>query len=129
MRCQSPQLLQQITATANNLGADLFTPWIDTLQVDYLSWEIQIGAGATGTLSFQTTNQPDPNTTTPAVLLAGPASTPALTTAIAGSAVNQLVTTPGLGVGAGSGRYWRLKYARTSGNGIMNVWVTGAAKE
>ena len=126
MRCQSPQLLQQITTTVNNMGVDLFSPWIDTLQVDYLSWQIEIGAGATGTLTLQGTNQDNPNVNAPTNPITLPAATPALTNP-AGGAVNQIVSAPGLGVGGA--RYQRLKYAFGSGNGKLNLWVTGAAKE
>ena len=105
-----------------SMAATFVSPWIDTWQIDGTAWEGIYTGTPTGTLSFETTNR-DPSTFSGTATTA-PAATPALTNP-AGAGGQFLVTTPGVSKHQGFGRYQRLRYAATSGAGVLNLYVFG----
>lgn len=104
---------------AVSLGADAASALIDITSVDNASIHIKCGAGATGQFYIQGSNVPAPSASDwqsiPVVDEAGAAV--ALT--VTGSATDWLANLQGL-----SFSYLRVIYARTSGTGTANAWLT-----
>lgn len=110
-----------------SLAATVATAAIDTQGMEAVSWELATTGTPTGTLTVEGSNQYDPLLNPNAVFVAQPATVPALPVP-AGAGQTALVSTPAGGAGGG-GRYQRIRYARTSGSGTLDVWVhaSGAA--
>jgi hypothetical protein len=100
---------------------------LDMARTEKASLELQITGTPTGTLTLESTNQPnpsneqqpDPNVTW--VPLAAGAITPALP-AVAGAAVAYMGGLVILG-GQAQGRWIRVRYVNASGVGVLNIFA------
>lgn len=130
-RTSAPAKLQQLgdstLGTFQAMAAGFVSPVIDTQSMDAVSWEGLYTGTPAGVFTIEASNQYDPVRNPTPTFITMPATTPAFPVP-AGAGGAFLVTSPGLGGGAGAGRYQRLRYAPSAGAGNFSLWVAGTAK-
>jgi hypothetical protein len=97
---------------SSTISADTYSSWIDAMNLDRLSLEIIMGAGWTGDVYLEQSN--DPGSTKTAV------DTGIVIEPFAGSAGNRIVNATAL-----AGRFYRLFFDHSSGSGVVAVKAQG----
>lgn len=112
---------------AQAMAATFVSPVVDASQADGVSWEGVYTGTPVGVFTIEGSNQYDAIANPAAVFVPQSAPTPAFPVP-AGAGGHFLVTTPGPSSGGGAGKFQRLRYAATSGAGVLDLWVCGVGK-